>query len=806
MLSELPATCRDDHASFDLSVGVIDVPALQGTTGKPGPLPERLCAAGTGSRLRRAMRDLPVALLDADFTAFLLDHLDVAMCLYDAADRVVTWNESYLDFFPEQRAHLAVGVDYADTLRRFFASNLPEAELSRLDEHVRAGVERHRAQQVPFVFQRRNGRWFKVASLPAPGGGRVRMWRDVTAEQGGEAPTTARAVAALDVAYAVYESDGRFLTANKRYQELFPGVGHLVGEAGGYGEHLAVIGAILDDKGQQALRLMAGRGPSQEPLSLPVLFRRADGGWLQLEERAGEDGTRICLWTDATRQAEAEARILRLESYLEEALQTIPQGLLLFDRDGRLALCNRQVCEIEPALAARMTLGAPLDRLLDWYRDANLAEATSPADAPLDRLRAGDEVRTADGRWLRLQACRSTSGDLLVLVDDVTAAKTAETELQRQRDAMHQSEKLAAMGSLLAGVAHELNNPLSVVVGRTALLLQGTVDPVVATQARTIAAAAERCARIVRTFLEIARQRPPARRAVAPASLIADVMALLDYGLRAAGIEVEVTIEPSLPELWADPDQLAQVLINLVVNAQQALAGRDEPRRLGVRARYIGALGEVELAVADNGPGVAAELRGRVFDPYFTTKPAGEGTGLGLAMSLNHVRAHDGRLSIETSPGRGATFVVRLPVVPAPAEAAPTPAAEFRGTAGGSRRVLVVDDEPEIADLLEDILSADGNQIVVEPDGDAALARLVAEPFDLVVSDLTMPGLDGPGLWREARARLPGRAPPFVFLTGDALRLDRAAEMRDAGCPFVEKPFEPAAIRRVIREVLGAAD
>ena len=748
------------------------------------------------------MSDPPGAVLDAAFTASLLDHLDVALCLYDAADRVVAWNTSYLDFFPEQRGHLAVGVVYAETLRRFFASNLPETEMARLDEHVRAGVERHHAQQVPFVFQRRSGRWLKVASLPLPGGGRVRVWRDVTTEQAAAAPTTARAVAALDVAYAVFERNGRFLTANKRYHELFPSLGHLVGEAGGYGEHLAVIGAALDDKGRQALQLMAGRGPSPEPVSLPVLFRRAGAGWLQLEEQTGEDGTRICLWTDATRQAEAEARIHRLESYLEEALQTIPQGLLLFDQNDRLALCNRQVCEIEPALASRMALGAPLGRLLDWLGATLPAYTDPPASTRLERLRAGDEARLPDGRWLRLQACRSSSGDLLVLVDEVTAAKAAEAELQRQREAVHQSEKLAAMGSLLAGVAHELNNPLSVVVGRTALLLQGTIDPVVTTQARAIAAAAERCARIVRSFLEIARRRPPARRAVAPGTLIADVMALLDYGLRAAGIAVEVSVEPDLPELWADPDQLAQVLINLVVNAQQALAGSAEPRRLAVRARRLGTPEEVELAVADNGPGIAPELRGRVFDPYFTTKPAGEGTGLGLAMSLSHVRAHDGRLSIEATPGGGATFVVRLPVAPPPAEPAAPAAPEVAGAASGARRVLVVDDEPEIADLLEDILAADGNEIVVEPDGDAALARLVAEPFDLVVSDLTMPGLDGPGLWREARARLPGRAPPFVFLTGDALRLDRAAEMRDAGCPLVEKPFEPAAIRQVIRAAL----
>jgi signal transduction histidine kinase len=750
------------------------------------------------------MTDRPPASLDAAFAAALLDHLDVALCLYDAGDKVVAWNETYLDFFPEQRAELAPGVPYADTLRRFFASNLPESELDRLEQHVAAGVERHRAQTVPFVFQRKNGRWLKVASLPTPGGGRLRLWRDVTAEHSGGGPATAAsAVAALDVGYAVFGPGGRFLTANKRYQELFPGVGHLVGEAGGYREHLALIGAALDEKGRQSLQLMAGRGPDQEPVSLPVLFRRADGGWLQLEERAGEDGTRICLWADATRQAEAEARILRLESYLEDALQTIPQGLLLFDQNGQLALCNRRVGRIDPALGALMTPGVPLRTLLDW-------QASPPERTPLttsqglERLLGGDELRLADGRWLRLEAFNTASRDLLVLLDDITVRKTAEAELQRQREAMHQGEKLAAMGSLLAGVAHELNNPLSIVVGRAALLLSGTVDPVVATQARTIAGAAERCARIVRTFLELARQRPPARRAVDIRALIDDVVGLLDYGLKAAGIEVAVEIEPGMPGLWADPDQLAQVLINLVVNAQQALAGCPDPRRLSVRARSFSSVGEIEIAVADNGPGIPTELRGRVFDPYFTTKPAGEGTGLGLAMSLNHVRSHDGRLLIETTPGGGATFVVRLPVIePPPVVEAPPPVVS--AAPSGKRRVLVVDDEPEIADLLEDILAADGNQIVVEPDGDAALARLVAEPFDLVVSDLTMPGLDGAGLWRETRARLAAKAPPFVFLTGDSLRLDRASEMRDAGCPFIEKPFEPAAIRRVIREALTGA-
>ena len=162
-------------------------------------------------------------------TARLLDQLDIGFCLYDGRDDVVLWNETYLAFFPEQREHIRVGVPYAETLRYFFRSNLPTAELAQIERHVAAGVARHQAQEEPFVFQRNTGRWLKAASLPVPGGGRLRLWRDVTAEHDRESSETAtpRAVAALDVAYAVFDRDGCFVTAKKRYHEFFPHIGDL---------------------------------------------------------------------------------------------------------------------------------------------------------------------------------------------------------------------------------------------------------------------------------------------------------------------------------------------------------------------------------------------------------------------------------------------------------------------------------------------------------------------------------------------------------------------------------------------------
>ena len=746
------------------------------------------------------------AALDPELVCRLLDQLEIACCVYDADDRIVAWNTTYLTFFPEQRGGLAIGVPYQVTLARFFESNLPEAELAHLQRHVAAGVARHRSQQLPFVFQRKSGRWVRVASLPVATGGRVRVWRDVTVEQASAQPgTTARAVAAIDVAYALFDAEGGFVSANKRYHELFPDIGDLAGSGVPYRRHLERIAAsapVAEDA--EGLRMLAARlDPRAEPLSIPVMVHREGGGWLQLEERYDEQGGMVCLWADATRQAEAEARIVRLEAYLRDAIEAIPEGLLLFDRDERLVLVNRRLGEVSPDLAQIMQPGAGFSALIDWRTSIAAVDGRSPDPERLRQATAGEELPLADGRWLKLEALRTSNGDLLLLLADITPEKSAEAELQRQRDAMHQSEKLAAMGALLAGVAHELNNPLSIVVGRAALLQTSAADPAVVNQARTIAGAADRCARIVRTFLELARQRPLARRQVDLAGMVADTLSLLGYGLRSAGVVATTEIASGLPQLWADPDQLAQVLINLIVNAQHARAQRPEPRNLHIALHHDAADDAVILTVADNGPGIPPAIRSRIFDPFFTTKPVGEGTGLGLAMSLGHVRSHGGILDIETTPGGGATFVVRLPLTasaPMPEKPVSPPPSPAR------RRILIVDDEPEIAELLRDILLADGHAVGMAADGESALACLAAEPFDLVLSDVMMPGMDGPTLWRELRRLKPDPFPGFVLVTGDSLRLDRVADIRETGCAVIEKPFEPGEVRKVVREQLHRAD
>ncbi|MCC7271943.1 MAG: PAS-domain containing protein [Alphaproteobacteria bacterium] len=389
---------------------------------------------------------------------------------------------------------------------------------------------------------------------------------------------------------------------------------------------------------------------------------------------------------------------------------------------------------------------------------------------------------------------------LQLIFRDVTEKRRAAAEIQRQREALLQSEKLAALGSLLAGVAHELNNPLSVVVGQSFLMEETAKDDKTRARAAKIRGAADRCARIVKTFLAMARQRPPERRRVALGEVVRDALEIVAYPLRTAGVEVAVTVPDDLPTLWADPDQLGQVMMNLLLNAQQALMEVPPPRRLAVTAVSLPGGQRIRTSVADNGPGVDPDMRRRIFDPFFTTKPAGVGTGVGLSVCHGIVAGHDGTIWVEETPGGGASFVFELPIGEQE-EIAPAPAGGVAAPAVG-RSVLVVDDEPDIATMLEEILDSAGYRVTVADSGRAALGQLAAGRFDLVLSDIRMPDVDGRDLWRAVTAA-GAAAGPIAFMTGDALGAAAAEFLVDAGCAVLEKPFAPSEVVAFVARVLG---
>ncbi len=386
-------------------------------------------------------------------------------------------------------------------------------------------------------------------------------------------------------------------------------------------------------------------------------------------------------------------------------------------------------------------------------------------------------------------------------INDLSQAHADAEVIARQRDALRQSEKLTAMGSLLAGVAHELNNPLAIVMGRASLLEEKTEGTPLHADAARIRDAAERCGRIVRTFLNMARSRPAQHAPVQLNDLVRAAADMLGYTLRSHGIEVDLRLAADLPEVQADGDQIGQVVLNLIVNAQQALAQHGGPRRITVLSGLDGA-GSVCLRVADSGPGVPADVRDKIFDPFFTTKADGKGTGLGLSVSRSIARDHGGDLLLEDGPG-GARFCLRLPLRAGPPAAGGPDQPASPEAAAAPARVLVVDDEAEIAELLRTLLEGAGFEVASADSGAVALELLDTARFDAVVSDLHMPDMDGAALWRAVRDRHPALAARLVFVTGDTLSPAARQFLDGSGCQRLDKPFSRddllARVHRALR-------
>jgi two-component system NtrC family sensor kinase len=313
-----------------------------------------------------------------------------------------------------------------------------------------------------------------------------------------------------------------------------------------------------------------------------------------------------------------------------------------------------------------------------------------------------------------------------------------------------------------------------------------------------IRAAADRCARIVRTFLAMARQQRPERGRVAINDVVTAALDITAYAVRTSGIEVALDLA-AVPPIHADADQLHQVLLNLVINAQHALQDHPGSRCIRVTTRHDPALEAVRISVADSGPGIPAELRARVFEPYFTTKPIGVGTGVGLAVSLGIVEAHGGTLTVDCPPDGGAVFRITLPVgAVGPAHADPGP----QGAPSAQRcRILVVDDEAEIREALTQILTEARHRVVTASSGREALERLASERYDVILTDIRMPDLDGRALYQEIQRRWPRQAKRVVFITGDTLASALREFVSASGRPVIEKPFLPVDVRRVVAEL-----
>jgi len=380
------------------------------------------------------------------------------------------------------------------------------------------------------------------------------------------------------------------------------------------------------------------------------------------------------------------------------------------------------------------------------------------------------------------------------------------TERKRLEQQLRQSEKLSALGQLTAGVAHELNNPLAVIMGYAQVLAKGAEgNTKLKNDIVKILRESERAAKIVRNLLTFARPREPQMLSVDINRLVANILEAYETEFENALVHVQTTLAPDLPRTVADPHQIEQVLANLVMNAIQAMGDSTGSRALTVSTEVSERM--IRITVSDTGPGIAPEVVTKIFDPFFTTKSPGKGTGLGLSISHSIVHEHRGRIWVQSEHGKGAAFVVELPLIARTieeqlAEIPATPAERIPDPLAASYRLLVVDDEPGIVEVLESIFLSNGYAVDTASNGNEALEQIAHNHYHVILSDLCMPGVDGEELYRKVKVQNPELASRMIFVTGDTVSNKSRSFLEWTGNRWFSKPFNIAELEEVVANFL----
>lgn len=495
-----------------------------------------------------------------------------------------------------------------------------------------------------------------------------------------------------------------------------------------------------------------------------------------------------------------------LKKFNENIIQWMDEGILMLDEEGTITYANRAAESLlgyEPGRLvgqhARQILSAADYHHL--YEYTPLAAQTLRAEMRLHR--ATDEILPVIVGSKPLYDAEGNFDTNLIVFTDISERKQLEQRLL-------QVDKLSAIGELVSGVAHEVNNPLTSIIGYSHLLKLAGLPEAIHHDVVRIESEARRAARIVQNLLAFARQHKPMRQLVNLNELLQSTVDLRAYHLKTLDITVIWQLSPTLPLTSADPHQMQQVFMNLLTNAEQAMAEMGRGGHLTLRTEVVVEGGQpfIQLTVADTGPGMSEATKAHIFDPFFTTKEVGKGTGLGLSICFGIVQEHQGTIEVSSEVGQGCTFTMRLPIQRALLHGAATatlpPLPRAEPTPPPSASILIVDGERTITTVMSQVLRLHGHRVRVVPSGEEAQPLLAEQSFDLVLCEVKLPGMPGAALWEWLCAAHPALAERVLFVTGDLAHPPTHTFLEASGRPWLAKPFRMEELVDRVHEQLQA--
>jgi len=515
----------------------------------------------------------------------------------------------------------------------------------------------------------------------------------------------------------------------------------------------------------------------------------------------------FCICRDITERKQIEEALRQSEQKLTVMFDSLPEGITVTDIDGKIVQLNSAAACMHGYHKQDGLIGKSAFVLISKEDHAKAADSLKRTlETGFSGILEYELVRKDGSTFsarLNASLMKDTSGKpagFIAITTDITEEKKEEEAKQRAEQMAQVSSRLATVGQMASGVAHEINNPLTGVIGFANLLLRKDIPEAVRKDVETIRYNAQRVASIVQRLLIFARWQKPQRESVDINAIVGTTVVMRAYEMEANNIKTTMDLAPDLPEIAADGGQMQEVFLNIILNAETEMKLAHNKGNLLIKTERID--NTIRISFRDDGPGIPPENLERVFEPFFTTREVGQGTGLGLSISHGIIAEHGGQIYARSKLGKGATLIVELPIVNAAQVCEVVEPLTDEANNEITGRILVVDDEPVIRELLSEILADRGHEVETVDNATDALKKLESERYSLILLDIKMPGMNGIEFYQHIRDKAKSLARRIVFITGDAMGKETWHFLRQTKAPYLTKPFDEKKLEKVLSGIL----